>query len=88
MRKKNLADMLRELGPIDDWLLSVEEIQHIIETADCRHLLPNIAQCRECFTAAMFHRQVEILARMKGCTPSDAVWVADQVLVQQTGKAT
>lgn len=76
---------LRDLGSIDDWLLSVEEIQHIIETADCRHLLPTIDQCYECFTGALFHRQIELLARKRGCTSSDAVWVADRAL-EQMGK--
>lgn len=79
-------DALRALGPIDDWLLSVDEIQHIIETADCRHLLPTIDQCRVCFTDALFHRQIELMARSLGCSPSDAVWVADRSLERQAGR--
>jgi len=63
---------MRRFGPVDSWLLPASDIEHIIRTGACRHGLPDIARCRDCFTAAMLRRQVTLLAERLGCSPEDA----------------
>lgn len=80
MSKKTLRDAVEQFGPLESWLIPVEDIARIIEEQACGHLLPSIAACRECFRDALFQRQIAILAERRGLGPDDARWVGEQAL--------
>lgn len=74
---KTVADAMADLGPIDDWLLSVDEIERVIVRGPCEHGKPTFGDCRRCAPRELFRRQMEVLALRKGCTPEDAQIVAN-----------
>lgn len=88
MNRRQNQEFFRRFGPPEAWVLSVDEIEKVITTATCRHLLPRIDDCRECFPAALLRRQMTLLAERVGCSPEDALAVSktlcDQYLEQPT----
>lgn len=83
MSDRATADqMLRQFGPPDDWMLSVEDIERIMLTGPCRHLLARVGDCSTCLPSALTARQLSILAERLGCTPEDAAEVGDTLVRQ------
>lgn len=69
---KTIADAVREFGPIDDWLITAEDIERIMLTATCSHGILPVDRCMTCFVGALVARQLAILAERAGCSPDDA----------------
>jgi hypothetical protein len=72
-------DMLERFGPVDEWLLSAEEIERVMLDGPCRHLIQQFGDCRECMPAELTRLQIAILARRLGCSDEDATAVGDKL---------
>lgn len=71
---------LRDLGPVDEWLIPAADIEVVMLTGRCHHGKPMIDACRTCFVDALFRRQMEILAERLGCSAEDAKDVAHALI--------
>ncbi len=78
MRAKNVMDKLMS-GPPEAWVIPAEDIERIMVNGRCRHLLPTIEDCQECFVNALLERQIAIVAEKIGCSPEDAAAVGESL---------
>ena len=79
---KRQADLLRRLGPVDEWLLPASEIEDALMTATCRHGQRSVYQCKECSTSVLLRRQVTFMSKRRGLSPEDAQRVSDTLCDQ------
>lgn len=84
-KQKNLGDLLALVGPPEQWMIPVEDIERIMVNGRCRHLLPTIEDCQPCFVDALTERQFAIMAERLGCTPEDAAAVGESLARKHRG---
>lgn len=80
--KRKPADLLKRLGPPKTWLISVEDIEREITAGPCRHLIPQVGDCKECCVEMLLRRQMASLAQRLGCSADDAESVSDSLVSQ------
>jgi hypothetical protein len=73
-------DLLTRLGPPEGWMLSEDDILHVMLSGPCEHLIVPLDRCRECFVAALVRRQMAVLAQRLGCPPDVADDVAESLV--------
>ena len=76
----DVADLLKRFGPPEAWLLSEDDILHVMLSGPCRHLIAPVDRCRECFVAALVRRQLSGLAQRLGLGADDADDVAEELV--------
>lgn len=76
----DIADLLKRIGPPDDWMISEDEILEVMLSGPCEHLIAPLERCRECFVAPLTRRQMAALARRLGCSAEDADELAERAV--------
>lgn len=82
----DIADLLKRVGPPEQWMLSEDDILHVMLSGPCEHLIVPLDRCRECFVAALTRRQMAALAQRLGCSAEDADEVADRLVREHRAK--
>jgi hypothetical protein len=70
----SIPNLVKDLGPIDEWLIPVEEIEHSAEGM-CEHLKA-LWDCQPCLVGRLFVRQMELIGERIGLSPEDAAELA------------
>ena len=70
-------------GDPQTWVIPADDIERIMTHGVCIHTLSSIEECEDCFTDALFARQMTILAERLGCTPEDATAVGEKMAREQ-----
>lgn len=76
---KSKVEFFEQFGPPETWVIPGADIERIMTEGVCRHLLPSIEDCEECFVSAIAERQFAIFAERLGCTPEDAAAVGKKL---------
>jgi hypothetical protein len=78
------SDFIRDFGaPPEDLVIPADDIEHILTTGHCVHLLPSLKDCQPCLVGALFERQIALLAERVGCTPEDAAAIGASARAKQ-----
>ncbi len=82
----DISDLLKRVGPPEEWMISEDDILHVMLSGPCEHLIVPLDRCRECFVAALVRRQMAVLAERLGCTPDVAADVAESLVRKEQAK--
>lgn len=81
-----IDDLLKRVGPPEGWMLSEDDILHVMLSGPCEHLIVPMDACRECFVAALVRRQMTVLAERLGCAPDVAADVAESLVRKEQAR--